>query len=67
MSKLVRIGTSAFDLDRIAAVDGDRVVFHDGKEIRVSRKAADALVAALPEWRVKAADGTPALPVEGKR
>ena len=47
MSKLVRIGNAAFDLDRVAAVDGDRVVFCDGKEIRVSRKAAEGLLAEI--------------------
>lgn len=51
MSKLVRIGSAAFDLDFVAAVHGDRVVFRDGKEIRVSKAAAAALLAALPEWK----------------
>ena len=61
MSKLVRIGNSAFALDKIAAVDGDRVVLTDGKEIRVSRKAVEGLLNVLPEVRTKgAADGTSA-------
>ena len=47
MNKLVRIGNAAFDLDRVAAVDGDRVVFTDGKEIRVSRKAAEGLLTEI--------------------
>ena len=44
---LIRIGNAAFALDKIAAVEGDRVVFTDGKEIRVSKKAAEGLLDAL--------------------
>ena len=48
MGKLVRIGDAAFDLDKVVGVDGDRVIFSDGKEIRVSKKSKEALLAALP-------------------
>ncbi len=48
MGKLVRIGNAAFDLDKVVGVEGDRVVFADGKEIRVSNKTKEALLAALP-------------------
>ena len=44
---LIRIGNAAFALDKIAAVEGDRVVFTDGKEIRVSKKAAEGLLAEI--------------------
>lgn len=51
MSRLFRIGPAAFDLDTVAAVDGDRIIFRDGKDVRVSKAAAAALLAALPEWK----------------
>lgn len=47
MSKLVRIGNAAFALDKVAAVEGDRVVFTDGKEIRVSKKSAEGLLSEI--------------------
>lgn len=37
MKYLVRIGDAAFDISSIAAVEGDRVVFKDGKEPPLSR------------------------------
>ena len=68
MKYLVRIGDAAFYISSIAAVEGDRVVFKDGKEIRVGRKTKEGLLAVLPEMRPgNAAGGTPALPVEGER
>ena len=70
MSKLVRVGNAAFDLDRIMAVEGTRVVFTDGREIHVSRKAVEGLLAVLPEWkgtRRDAASPTPALQREGEK
>ena len=51
MKYLVRIGDAAFDISSIAAVEGDRVVFKDGKEIRVGRKTKEGLLAVLPEMR----------------
>ncbi len=44
---LVRIGNAAFDLDKVVAVEGDRVVFDDGKEIRISNKTKEALLDAI--------------------
>ena len=53
MAHLFRFGSSAFDLDAVVAVDGDRVVFRDGRTIRVSKAAVAALLEALPEWQGK--------------
>lgn len=50
--RLVRIGPDAFDLDFIVALHGTRVVFRDGKEITVSKAAAQRLLSVLPEWQV---------------
>lgn len=47
MNKLVRIGNAAFDLDKVVAVEGDRVVFEDGRTIRVSNKTKEALLDAI--------------------
>ena len=47
MSNLVRIGNSAFDLDKVVAVDGDRVIFTDGRGIWVSDKTKKALLDAI--------------------
>ena len=58
MSKLVRIGNAAFALDKVAAVEGDRVVFTDGKEIRVSKKAAEGLLEEI----MPATSGVPPMP-----
>lgn len=60
MSVLVKIGNAAFRPDKIVAVEGDRVVFDDGRTIRVSRRTVEMLLKALPEW--KAAGWTPTLP-----
>ena len=48
MGKLVRIGDAAFDLDKVVGVEGDRVIFADGKEIRVSKRTKEALLGVLP-------------------
>ncbi len=47
MGNLVRIGNAAFDLDKVVGVEGDRVVFADGKVLPVSKKTKEALLDAI--------------------
>ena len=47
MGHLVRIGNAAFDLDKVVGVEGDRVVFADGKVLPVSKKTKEALLDAI--------------------
>ena len=47
MAKWVKVGDSAFDLDAIVAVDGQRVVFRDGHTMNVSKKKATELAEKL--------------------
>ena len=50
MSRLVKIGTAAVDLEEVTAVHGTQVYFRDGRTIVVSYKAAAAILEAIPEW-----------------
>lgn len=50
MGMLVKVDGSAFDIEAIIAVHGTQVYFRDGRTMVVSRRAAAAILAAIPEW-----------------